>query len=56
MLREDRSKIPAFLEETLRLESPVKSHFRMARTTTTSRRRRGAGGHDRDGAARCLQP
>jgi cytochrome P450 len=34
-LREDRSKIPAFLEETLRMESPVKSHFRMARTTTT---------------------
>jgi cytochrome P450 len=35
MLRADRSKIPAFLEETLRLESPVKSHFRMARTSTT---------------------
>ena len=34
-LREDRSRIPAFLEETLRMESPVKSHFRMARTTTT---------------------
>ena len=35
MLRRDRSKIPAFLEETLRMESPVKSHFRMASTTTT---------------------
>ncbi len=35
MLRQDRSKIPAFLEETLRMESPVKAHFRMARTTTT---------------------
>ena len=34
-LRDDRSKIPAFLEETLRMESPVKAHFRMARTTTT---------------------
>jgi cytochrome P450 len=34
-LRDDRSRIPAFLEETLRMESPVKSHFRMARTTTT---------------------
>ncbi|OBA69223.1 cytochrome [Mycolicibacterium elephantis] len=33
-LRDDRGKIPAFLEETLRMESPVKSHFRMARTTT----------------------
>lgn len=35
MLRQDRSKIPAFLEETLRMESPVKAHFRMARTNTT---------------------
>jgi len=34
-LRDDRSKIPVFLEETLRMESPVKAHFRMARTTTT---------------------
>jgi cytochrome P450 len=35
LLRNDRDLIPAFLEETLRLESPVKSHFRMARTSTT---------------------
>ena len=35
VLREDRSKIPAFLEETLRMESPVKAHFRMARTSAT---------------------
>jgi cytochrome P450 len=35
LLREDRSKIPAFVEETLRLESPVKCHFRMARTSTS---------------------
>lgn len=34
-LRGDRSRIPAFLEETLRIESPVKAHFRMARTSTT---------------------
>lgn len=34
-LREDRSRIPAFLEETLRMESPVKAHFRMARQSTT---------------------
>ena len=34
-VREDRSRIPAFIEETLRIESPVKSHFRMARTSTT---------------------
>ena len=35
LLRDDRSRIPAFLEETLRMESPVKAHFRMARTSTT---------------------
>ena len=34
LLRNNRDLIPAFLEETLRLESPVKSHFRLARTST----------------------
>jgi cytochrome P450 len=34
-LRRDRSLIPAFIEEMLRLESPVKSNFRLARRTTT---------------------
>lgn len=33
-VRAERQLIPAFLEETLRLESPVKSHFRMARSST----------------------
>lgn len=33
-LRDNRAQIPAFLEECLRMESPVKSHFRLARTTT----------------------
>ncbi|MGW5381561.1 cytochrome P450 [Nocardia sp. NPDC003963] len=33
-VRADRQLVPVFLEETLRLESPVKSHFRMARTST----------------------
>ncbi|AEV76289.1 cytochrome P450 [Mycolicibacterium rhodesiae NBB3] len=33
-LRDNRSQIPAFLEECLRMESPVKSHFRLARTST----------------------
>jgi cytochrome P450 len=33
-LRDDRALIPAFLEESLRMESPVKSHFRLARTNT----------------------
>jgi cytochrome P450 len=34
-LRDDRSLIPVFIEECLRLDSPVKSVFRMARKTTT---------------------
>jgi cytochrome P450 len=34
-LRDNRAQIPAFLEECLRTESPVKSHFRLARRTTT---------------------
>ncbi len=35
LMREDRERIPALVEETLRMESPVKSYFRMARTSTT---------------------
>ncbi|MGI8336937.1 cytochrome P450 [Actinomadura scrupuli] len=34
LLREDNSKIPNFLEECLRTESPVKSHFRLVRKNT----------------------
>ncbi|OBK78997.1 cytochrome P450 [Mycobacterium sp. 1164985.4] len=34
-LRDDRSLIPVFVEECLRMDSPVKSVFRMARKTTT---------------------
>ncbi len=33
-LREDRSAIPIFIEECLRMDSPVKSVFRMARKST----------------------
>jgi cytochrome P450 len=33
-LRNDRSLIPPFIEEMLRLESPVKTNFRLARRTT----------------------
>ena len=33
-LRDDRRLIPAFVEEVLRLESPLKGQFRMARHTT----------------------
>ncbi len=38
-LRDDRSLIPIFIEECLRMDSPVKSVFRMARKTTSTRRR-----------------
>jgi cytochrome P450 len=34
-LREDRSLVPAFIEEMLRLESPIKGTFRLARVPTT---------------------
>ena len=34
-LRADRSLIPTFIEESLRLESPVKSDFRLVRRSTT---------------------
>jgi cytochrome P450 len=34
-LREHRDRIPNFVEEALRMESPVKTDFRMARQTTT---------------------
>ena len=54
-LRDERDRIPNFVEEVLRMESPVKSDFRMARRTTTlagGRRRR----HDGDDAQRRRQP
>jgi cytochrome P450 len=34
-LRDDRELIPNFVEEMLRLESPIRVHFRLARRTTT---------------------
>jgi cytochrome P450 len=34
LLRRDRGQVPAFVEETLRFESPVKGDFRMARVPT----------------------
>lgn len=35
LLREDASGVPLFIEETLRMESPVKSDFRLVRRSTT---------------------
>jgi len=34
LLRDDRSRIPNFIEEVLRIESPVKGDFRLARRST----------------------
>jgi cytochrome P450 family 150 subfamily A5 len=34
LLREDRERIPNFIEETLRLESPLRTQFRMTRVRT----------------------
>ena len=34
-VRDDRDRIPNFIEETLRLESPLRTQFRMARVRTT---------------------
>jgi len=34
LVRDDRERIPNFIEETLRLESPLRTQFRMARVTT----------------------
>jgi cytochrome P450 len=35
LVRDDRDRIPNFIEETLRLESPLRTQFRMARVHTT---------------------
>jgi cytochrome P450 len=35
LLRSDRTRIPNFVEETLRMESPIKGDFRLARVPTT---------------------
>ena len=34
LVRDDRDRIPNFIEETLRLESPLRTQFRMARVRT----------------------
>jgi cytochrome P450 len=55
-LRDNRSQIPSFLEEALRTESPVKSHFRLASTTTSIWGSGGSGGNDPHASAGCEQP
>ena len=56
LLREHRELIPNFVEECLRIESPVKGDFRLARVTTERRRRRDPRGHHGDGRQRRRQP
>ena len=40
LLRDDRDRIPSFIEETLRLESPIQGEFRLSRVADDDRRRR----------------
>ena len=56
LLRSERDRIPNFIEETLRMESPVKGDFRLSRVPIDRRRRRPPGGHHRDAAQRSGQP
>jgi cytochrome P450 len=51
LLREDAGRVPLFIEETLRMESPVKSDFRLVRRSTTI-----AGVHVPAGATVLLLP
>ena len=55
-LRDDRSLIPAFIEETLRMESPVKSAFRLGAQVDLSGWRRHPSRYRGDGLARRDQP
>ena len=56
LVRDDRDRIPNFIEEMLRLESPLRTQFRMARVRHRPRR----GGHPRrrndHARPRSLQP
>lgn len=54
-LRKDRSLIPTFVEESLRLESPVKSDS-AGPPEHDARRHEHQGRHRRHGVARCGQP
>ena len=56
LVRRDRDRIPNFIEETLRLESPLRTQFRMARVRTEPRRRRHPRRRDDHARTRCLQP
>ena len=55
-LRANREQIPSFLEEVLRVESPVKCDFRLARRDTTVGGVEIAGGDAGDAAQRRREP
>ena len=55
-LRDDRDLIPVFIEEMLRLESPIKGTFRLARVPTTIGGTEIPAGIDGHGAPRGRQP
>ena len=56
LLREHREHIPNFVEECLRIESPVKGDFRLARRDDRARRRHDPGGHHAHGRQRSREP
>ncbi len=53
LLRDDGARIPDFVEECLRMESPVKGDFRLSRRATHGRWRRDSSRDDAHGAQRC---
>ena len=55
-LRAHRDRIPDFIEEALRIESPVKTDFRLTRRSTTPGRRGDPRRHPAHGAERRGQP
>ena len=55
LLRGHPEHIPNFVEELLRIESPIKGDFRLARPHV-DRRRRDPRRHHRDGPQRCREP
>ena len=56
LLRREPDRIPGFVEESLRLESPIQGDFRLSRVADADRRRRHPAGHHGDGAQRRRQP
>ena len=56
LLRSERDRIPNFVEEALRFESPIKGDFRLSRVTEHARRRRHRGRNHGDGAERRREP